>query len=82
MVDLHFSAKLDGERDQQRISFLKKEILFSLRQRIMDLQQSVVVSNQGVLAIELISRTNKELIRGVNRAINTTLSALRDVNVP
>lgn len=76
LVDLHFSAKLEREKNQQRISFLQEEILFPLRQRLMDLQQSVVVNQQGVVAIELISRTNKELIRGVNRAINTTLSAL------
>lgn len=75
-VDLHFSARLDREAKPERVSFFQEEILFPLRQRIMDLQQSVVVNQQGVVAIELISRTNKELIRGVNRAINTTLSAL------
>jgi len=76
LVDLHLSAKMERESDVERRKFLEEEIVFPLRQRIQDLQQSVVVNQQGVVAIELIVRTNKELVRGVDRAINTTLSAL------
>jgi len=76
LVDTHLSAKLDRETDEARKTFIMEEILFPLRQRIQDLQQSIVVNQQGVVAIELIMRTNKELIRGVDRAVTTTLSAL------
>jgi uncharacterized protein YaaN involved in tellurite resistance len=76
LVDLHLNAKMERETDPERRQFLEEEILFPLRQRIQDLQQSVVVNQQGVVAIELIVRTNKELVRGVDRAVNTTLSAL------
>jgi len=51
--------------------------LFPLRQRIQDLQQQLAVNQQGILAIELIIRNNRELVRGVDRAINVTVSALQ-----
>lgn len=63
------------EADPQR-GFLEEELLFPLRQRIVDLQQQMTVSQQGVLALEVVIRNNRELIRGVDRAINVTVSAL------
>lgn len=56
--------------------FLEEELLFPLRQRVLDLQQQLTVSQQGVLALEVVIRNNRELIRGVDRAINVTVSAL------
>jgi uncharacterized protein YaaN involved in tellurite resistance len=56
--------------------FIAEELLFPLRQRAIDLQQQLAVNQQGVLASELIMRNNKELVRGVNRALNVTVSAL------
>ena len=76
LIDTHLAARLERESDEKRRRFIQDEILFPLRQRIQDLQQSIIVNQQGVIAIELIIRTNKELIRGVQRAINTTMSAL------
>ncbi|MFB9867977.1 toxic anion resistance protein [Vreelandella sulfidaeris] len=67
-------AKRDID-DPQRY-FLEEELLFPLRQRIVDLQQQLAVSQQGVLALEVIIRNNRELMRGVDRAINVTVSAL------
>ncbi len=61
--------------DPQR-GFLEEELLFPLRQRVVDLQQQLAVSQQGVLALEVVIRNNRELIRGVDRAINVTVSAL------
>lgn len=57
-------------------TFIEEEILFPLKQRIMDLQQQLAVNQQGVLATEVIIRNNKELIVGVNRALNVTVTAL------
>lgn len=59
-----------------RRAFVEEELLFPLRQRIVDLQQQLAVSQQGVLALEVVIRNNRELIRGVDRAINVTVSAL------
>lgn len=58
-------------------AFIEDELLFPLRQRVLDLQQQQAVCRQGILAIELIIRNNRELVRGVDRALNVTLSALR-----
>jgi uncharacterized protein YaaN involved in tellurite resistance len=67
------AAALDPEKRQ----FAEEEILFPLRQRVIDLQQQLAVSQQGVLAMELIVRNNGELARGVNRALSVTISALQ-----
>ena len=70
------TAELEGiERD--KIDFVREEILFPLRQRVMDMQQMIVVNQQGIVSLNVIRRNNKELIRGVNRAKNVTVSALR-----
>ncbi|MBV2264378.1 MAG: toxic anion resistance protein, partial [Thauera sp.] len=45
-----------------RRAFVEEELLFPLRQRIVDLQQQVAVSQQGVLALEVVIRNNRELI--------------------
>lgn len=65
-----------SDPDDPRRQFLEEELLFPLRQRIVDLQQQLAVSQQGVLALEVIIRNNRELMRGVDRAINVTVSAL------
>lgn len=70
------TAEIDGV-DQNKIDFVREEILFPLRQRIMDMQQMIVVNQQGIVSLNVIRRNNKELIRGVNRAKNVTVSALR-----
>ncbi len=62
--------------DDVRLAFLQDEVLFPLRQRIIDLQQQLAVNQQGVLATEVIVRNNKELVKGVDRALNVTVTAL------
>jgi len=64
------------DADDPQRGFLEEELLFPLRQRILDLQQQQAVSQQGVLALEVIIRNNRELMRGVDRAIHVTVSAL------
>ena len=69
-------ARAEGV-DPDKIKFVEEEVLFPLRQRIEDFQQVVLVSEQGVIAMEIIRRNNKELIRSVERAQNVTVTALR-----
>lgn len=69
-------AKATGA-DEDRIRFVEEEILYPLRQRIEDFQQVELVSQQGIIAMELIRRNNKELIRSVDRAQNVTITALK-----
>lgn len=70
------AAKARNE-DPEKIRFITEEVMFPLRQRLMDLQQMQVVNQQGIMAMEVVIRNNKELIRGVDRAKNVTVSALK-----
>ncbi len=78
LIDQKIQYKLDREipTEDPKHKFVSEELLFPLRQRIIDLQQQLVVSQQGILATEIIIRNNKELTRGVDRALNVTISAL------
>ena len=69
-------AEIEGV-DPEKINFVKEEVLFPLRQRIMDMQQMIVINQQGIVSLNVIRRNNKELIRGVNRAKHVTVTALR-----
>ena len=63
--------------DPDKIRFVREEILFPLRQRVMDMHQMIIVNQQGIVSMNVISRNNKELINGVDRAKNVTVTALR-----
>jgi uncharacterized protein YaaN involved in tellurite resistance len=78
-LDTAIIAKLDSELgpDDPRRAFVEEELVFVLRQRTMDLLQQLAVNQQGVLATELVVRNNRELIRGVERALDVTISALQ-----
>lgn len=65
----------------EKKKYLQEQILFPLRQRMMDLQQTLAVNQQAVVTSEVIIQNNKELIRGVNRAINVTVTALETASV-
>ena len=63
--------------DPDRAKVLKEDMLFSVRQKHQDLLTQLAVSVQGYLALDVIRRNNLELIKGVQRATTTTVSALR-----
>lgn len=69
-------AKSEGI-EEEKLKFVTEEILYPLRQRVMDMQQMIVVNHQGIIAMEVIKRNNRELIRGVDRARTVTVTALR-----
>lgn len=80
-MDEQISARLEIAKsegiEEEKYKFITEEILFPLRQRIMDMQQMVVVNHQGIVAMEVVKRNNRELIRGVDRAKTVTVTALR-----
>jgi uncharacterized protein YaaN involved in tellurite resistance len=63
--------------DPERAKVLKEDMLFYVRQKRQDLLTQLAVSVQGYLALDVIRRNNVELIKGVDRATTTTVSALR-----
>ncbi|UNT95932.1 toxic anion resistance protein [Allobaculum mucilyticum] len=69
-------AQINNE-DPEKIKYIQDEVLFPLRQKLMDLQQMQAVNQQGYFAMEIVRRNNKELIRAVDRAKHVTVSALR-----
>ena len=63
--------------DPDKASALKQDVLFYVRQKHQDLLTQLAVSIQSYLAINIIIKNNVELIKGVDRASTTTVSALR-----
>ena len=79
LIDHKLEYKLEREipADDPHAGFVQEDLLFPLRQRVQDLQQQLLVNQQGFLTIEMIIRNNRELMRGVDRAINVTVNALQ-----
>lgn len=78
LLDQKLTAAIESQvaANDERMKFLQEEVLFPLRQRVIDLQQQLAVNQQGVLATEVIIRNNVELVKGVDRALNVTITAL------
>ena len=80
-LDQYLSNAVENKKaeggEEEKVRFVEEEVLFPLRQRIMDFQQMQVVSQQGCVAMDVIRRNNNELIRAVDRAETVTVSSLR-----
>ncbi|MFK0254367.1 toxic anion resistance protein [Streptomyces sp. NPDC090445] len=61
----------------QAADALRADVLFPVRQKHQDLLTQLAVCAQGYLAMDVVRRSNEELIKGVDRAATTTVSALR-----
>lgn len=66
-----------GHADPQQAEVLRADVLFPVRQKHQDLLTQLAVCAQGYLAMDVVRRNNDELIKGVDRAATTTVSALR-----
>ena len=84
---IHISKALDRElenaaneldvSDPAKAKAIRETALFYTRQRTQDLLTQMAVSVQGYLALDLVKKNNIELVKGVDRASTTTVSALR-----
>jgi uncharacterized protein YaaN involved in tellurite resistance len=63
--------------DPAKAKAVRETALFYVRQRTQDLLTQMAVTVQGYLALDLVKKNNVELIKGVDRASTTTVSALR-----
>ena len=63
--------------DPEKARVVREEMLFYTRQKVTDLLTQLSVNIQGYLALDLIRKNNLELMKGVDRATTTTVSALR-----
>ncbi|QTD44755.1 toxic anion resistance protein [Ottowia testudinis] len=84
---IHIGKKLDGAleakaaeldaSDPDKARVVREDMLFYTRQKVTDLLTQMAVNVQGYLALDLVRKNNLELIKGVDRATTTTVSALR-----
>jgi len=84
---VHISKSLDKQLEDKAIELdstdpakakaIRETALFYTRQRTTDLLTQTAVTVQGYLALDLVKKNNVELVKGVDRASTTTVSALR-----
>lgn len=84
---VHISKKMDERLeatamqletgDPAKAKAIKETALFYVRQRTQDMLTQMAVTIQGYLALDMVKKNNIELIKGVDRACTTTISALR-----
>jgi uncharacterized protein YaaN involved in tellurite resistance len=70
-------AELEAAGNTEAAGALKSDALFAIRQRRQDIMTQMAVAVQGYMALDLVRKNNIELIKGVDRAQTTTISALR-----
>ena len=79
-LDAYLTEQIERQRalngDSDKVKFVEEEILFPLRQRMIDFNQMLAVNQNGIIAMEVIRKNNYELIRSVNRAQTVTIAAL------
>src|SRR6195952_453285 len=78
-LDGAVAGKIDELKvtNPQQADLMTSDALFPIRQREQDLLTQLAVSVQGDLALDLVRKNKLELIKGVDRAQNTTIAALR-----
>ncbi len=84
---IHLSRTMDAKledkaneldaTDPAKAKAIRETALFYTRQRTQDLMTQMAVTVQGYLALDLVKKNNVELVKGVDRASTTTVSALR-----
>ena len=84
---IHISKTLDRNLEDKaneldatepaKAKAIRETALFYTRQRTTDLLTQMAVTVQGYLALDLVKKNNVELVKGVDRASTTTVSALR-----
>ncbi|WP_327304909.1 toxic anion resistance protein [Streptomyces sp. NBC_01298] len=76
-LDAAVEERIAGQSDPRQADALRVDVLFPVRQKHQDLLTQLAVCAQGYLAMDVVRRNNEELIKGVDRAATTTVSALR-----
>ena len=84
---IHISKSLDKTLEDKaneldatepaKAKAIRETALFYTRQRTTDLLTQMAVTVQGYIALDLVKKNNVELVKGVDRASTTTVSALR-----
>lgn len=70
-------ADLESVGRPEDAAIVRSEAVTAIRDRRQDVATQLAVTLHGFLALDLVRRTNLDLIRGVDRAQRTTIVALR-----
>ncbi|MFF9195174.1 toxic anion resistance protein [Streptomyces sp. NPDC014779] len=76
-LDAAVEQRIAATADPAQADAIRADLLFPVRQKHQDLLTQLAVCAQGYLAMDVVRRNNDELIKGVDRAATTTVTALR-----
>lgn len=78
-LDRELQSRIDelGASERVQADALRADVLFPVRQKHQDLLTQLAVCAQGYLAMNVVRRNTDELVKGVERAMTTTMTALR-----
>ncbi|WP_346695333.1 toxic anion resistance protein [Thermophilibacter mediterraneus] len=79
-IDDALVERIERERaagNAELAASLERDALFAVRQRRQDVQTQAAVTIQAYLSMGIIQQNNDQLVRGVERAKTTTVTALR-----
>ena len=64
------------DNNLEKIKFYEDEVITPLEKKLYDIKQVIIVNEQSMLAMEIIRKNNKELIRNIDRIKNVTMVAI------
>ena len=68
------TSKANNNANKEK--FYTQNIIEPLEKKLYDLKQIIIIKEQSVIAMEIIRRNNKEIIRNLDRIKNVTIVAL------
>ena len=77
-LDALIAGRVDSlwTSDPMRAKALEQEVLFYARQNLQDMQTQMAVSVNGYLSLDVLKKTDREMVNGCNRVATTGMSAL------
>lgn len=65
-----------NKKDEINVNYYSQNFLTSLDKKMFDLKQMIIVKQQSIMALQIIIRNNKEIMRNIDRVNNITINAL------
>lgn len=70
------NENLEKMQDENKEKYYIQNVINPLEKKLFDLKQMAIIKEQSILAIEIICRNNKEIIRNLEKIQNVTMEAL------
>ncbi|MEO8016038.1 MAG: toxic anion resistance protein, partial [Polaromonas sp.] len=77
-LDRQLATRVEGLKatDPERARALEQEVLFYVRQNLLDILTQQSVCTNGYLALDVLKKTGREMMNGCSRVATTGMSAL------